>query len=40
MGDNLDKKKKWDTYFFMKNLYMKFQNTSEHGSKINLCYVQ
>ena len=33
MGDNLDKKKKWVTYIFMRNLYMKFQTISIHGSK-------
>ena len=40
MGDNLDKKKIWvtylDTYFSMRNPYMKFQNPSMHIQ--NLCY--
>ena len=36
MGDNLDKKK-WVTYFFMRNPYMKFQNISIPGSKVMLC---
>ena len=41
MGENLDTEKKyWSPIFFMKNPYMKFQNISIHGSKVNLCYAQ
>ena len=34
MGDNSDKKKIRVIYFFMRNPYMKFQNTSMHCSKV------
>ena len=34
MGDNSDKKKIKVTDFFMRNLYMKFQNTSIYDSKL------
>ena len=37
MGDNLDIKKIWVTYFFMRNPYMNFQNITIHGSKLMLC---
>ena len=34
-GHNLDMKKIWVNYFFMRNLYMKFQNPSIHHSKVS-----
>ena len=36
-GDNSDKEKKYESPFFMKNPYMKFQNNSIYGSKLMLC---
>ena len=34
---NSDLKKIWVNYFFMRNVHMKFQNTSIHCSKVNRC---
>ena len=34
-GHNLDMKKIWVNYFFMRNLYMKFQNPIIHCSKVS-----
>ena len=34
-GHNLDMKKIWVNYFFMRNLYMKFQNPNIHRSKVS-----
>ena len=36
-GHNPVKKKTRVSYFFMRNLYKKFQNSSIHGSKVMLC---
>ena len=36
-GHNPDGKKTRVCYFFMKNPYMKFQNSSMHGSEVMLC---
>ena len=34
-GHNSDMKKIWVKYFFMRNLYMKYQNPSIHRSKVS-----
>ena len=36
-GHNPDKTKIHVSYFFMRNPYKKFQNSSVHGSKVMLC---